>query len=130
MVEISIKISTNALPYEKEKLYITPDAISEFVGTGFSTNAYDGQVIFYCPPRAVDPGWLDIIVDLKDIGEAVIVWGTILNSINKFYKKCKGYDGNISIKRKKKDVEIELNIPLSEINDEENIKRLQKWLKE
>lgn len=121
MTTIEVLVSTNASVEEKEILDIPKDAIEDFLNIGFCENVYDGKVSFQCLPRAVDPNFMEIIVDLKDLAETAIAWGTIFATIMKFCKRCKGYEHSLTIKRKKDNEEIEISIPINENSDCEKI---------
>lgn len=130
MVEIEIRISTNASEVEREMYDVEQESIYEFTSIGFSENAYEGVVTFYCPPRAVEPGIIEIIVDLKELAETIIAWSTIFGAIVKFCKRNKKYEYFLTIKRKKGKEEIEIDIPLTENEkSEEIIKEVKEWLK-
>ena len=101
MVEIQVCVSTNATDKEKKRLSMPRKAVEEFLATGFAENAYDATVLLRCEPRAVPPEYMQIIVDLKELGETAIVWKTIIGGIIKLCKKCKGYEPDLVIKRKK-----------------------------
>ncbi len=90
-------ISTNLCELEKNKLNFSRKAMEEFLGNGFINNDYNGKVSFQCQPRAYEPNLMNIIINIKDIGETIIVWGSIFNAIGKFVKKCKGYEASINI---------------------------------
>jgi len=121
MINIQIRVSTNTSEIERQKYNINQESIYEFTGIGFSEDVYEGTVVFFCPPRAIDPGWIQIIVDLKDLAETVIAWGTIFTSIVKFYKKNKNYRYLITIKRKKGDKEIKIDIPVNGQEESEDL---------
>lgn len=128
MVDIQICVSTNATEIERQKYYIDQESVYEFTEVGFSENAYEGTVVFFCPPRAVDPGLIEIVVNLKELAETVIAWGTIFGAIISFCRKNKNYEYLIIIKKKKKDKEIEVNIPVdAEKDKEEIINKVKEW---
>ncbi len=132
MVDIQICVSTNASEIERQKYNINQESVYEFTATGFAENAYEGIVTFFCPPRAVDPGLIEIIVNLKELAETVIAWGTIFGAIISFCRKNKNYEYLITIKRKKKDKEIEIEIPIdgnedSKEDSKEIINKVKKW---
>ena len=130
MVEVNIFINTNASDLEKENLDIPREAIDEFLGIGFAENVYEANVIFRCMPRAIDPGFMEIIVDLKDIAETTIAWATIISGIIRFCKKCKGYEHNLIIKKKKGKEEIEIELDIDSNDDIEKIlKQVRKIIK-
>lgn len=128
MVDIQICVSTNASEIERQRYNIDQDSVYEFTGIGFSENAYEGTVVFFCPPRAIEPGVVEIIVNLKDFAETVIAWGTIFAAIISFCRKNKNYEYSITIKKKRKDKEIEINIPVdAQMKDDELIDKVKKW---
>lgn len=128
MVDIQICVSTNASEIERQRYNIDQESVYEFTEIGFCENAYDGTVVFFCPPRAIDPGLIEIIVNLKDLAETVIAWTTIFASIIKFCKKNKNFEYVITVKRKKKDKEIEINIPIDEQEESEQlVNKVLEW---
>lgn len=128
MVDIQIYISTNASETERQKYNIDQESVYEFTAIGFAESAFEGIVTFFCPPRAVDPGLIEIIVNLKELAETVIAWGTIFGAIISFCRKNKNYEYLITIKRKKKDKEIEIEIPIDGNEDsKEIINKVKKW---
>ena len=130
MVQVDIFINTNASYLEKENLDVPRKAMDEFLRNGFVENAYDANITFRCLPRAVDPSFMEIIVDLKDIAETTIAWATIIGAIIKFCKECKGYEHNLTIRKKKEDEEIEVEVNINSDDDSEKIlKQIRKILK-
>lgn len=128
MVDIQIRVSTNASEIERQKYNINQESVYEFTGVGFCENAYAGTVAFFCPPRAVEPGVIEIIVNLKDLAETVIAWGTIFGAIISFCRKNKNYEYLVTIKKKKEDKEIEVEIPIdAEKDSEEIINKVKEW---
>lgn len=128
MVDIQIRVSTNASEIERQRYNIDQESVYEFTGIGFCEGVYDGTVVFFCPPRAVEPGVIEIIVNLKDLAETVIAWGTIFGAIISFCRKNKNYEYLITIKKKKKDKEIEIEIPINaEEDSEEIINKVKEW---
>ena len=130
MIDIDIFISLNMTEEESKNLSIPKEAIKDFVGSGFSSNTFSGKVIFECKPRAVPPDLIDIVINLKDIGETLIVWGTIFTSIIKFCKKAIGYEKMIHIRKKDKDEELRIDIPVDEDSYKETIDKIEKWTQE
>lgn len=131
MVEIQIHVSTNASEIERQKYNIDQESVYEFTGIGFSENVYEGSVVFFCSPRAITPGLIEIIVDLKDLAETAIAWGTIFVSIVKFCRKNKNYEYLLTIKRKKKDKELEIAIPVNEEEESEQLmNKVLEWFNE
>lgn len=102
MVEITALFNTNGFDNELDKLNIEPKAIEEFTRTGFCSNSYDGIVEFKAMPRAINPDFLQIAIELGDIAETLIDWITICTAITKFIKKCHGYMTSLSIKKQNK----------------------------
>lgn len=130
MITIQIDISTNASEDEKARLFISRECIDEFLSTGFSEDAFKGIISFSCQPRAINPEYMQIIIDFKDIAESLIAWTTIFNALLKFCKQCKGYEPNLTIKRKKGDEEIEVSVYLDTNEDcKKIIKEIKKLLK-
>lgn len=130
MVEIKIYISINTSDKEKEKLSIPREDMDEFLRTGFAENAYEGEVSFNCQPRAINPEYMQIIIDLKDLAESLIAWGTIITSLIKFCKKCKGYEPDLVIKRKRGEEEIEIYVKFDSNEDPNKLlKKIKKALK-
>ena len=131
MVEVNVLISVNASESEKENLSIPRDAIDEFLGIGFAENVYEGNVTFSCMPRAVDPDFMQIIIDLGEIAETTIAWTTIISAVLKFCKKCKGYSYNLSVRKKKGKEEIEIDLDIKSSDDcEKVVKQIRKLLKD
>lgn len=97
MVEIEVGISTNASELEKKNLDFNLDAMEEFLGNGFISSDYNGKVYFMCQPRAFEPNLMDIIINIKEIGETAIVWASIFSALKKLIKRCKGYESFINI---------------------------------
>lgn len=130
MVTIQIDISTNQSEEEQTKLFIPRECIDEFLRIGFSENAFEGIISFACHPRAINPEYMQIIIDFKDIAESLIAWTTIFNALLKFCKKCRGYEPNLIIKKKKGDEEMEVSLYL-DCNKDCNkvIKEIKKLLK-
>lgn len=128
MPEIKVIISTNGSDEEMENLLIPMDAICDFTGEGYATCGYNATVQFECMPRAINPDVMQIIIDLKDIAEAIVLWGTIAGAIIKLVKKTKGYQPYLQIYRKKDDEEIMITAKYSE-NEKELIKEIRKIFK-
>ena len=130
MVQVDIFINTNASYLEKENLDVPRKAMDEFLRNGFVENAYDANITFRCLPRAVDPSFMEIIVDLKDIAETTIAWATIIGAIIKFCKECKGYEHNLTIRKKRGNEEIEIMLDIDSGGDTEKIlKQVRKMLR-
>lgn len=130
MIEIKIIISTNGSQFEKEKLSLPREAIDEFLELGFSENVYDGEVLFKHYPRAISPDFMQIFIDLKNLGETIIVWGTIIRGLIEFIKKCKGYENSIHIYGKKDGKKISFDLTLDEnSNCEEIVEEIENKLK-
>lgn len=125
MVDIKVIFSTNGNEEEMKKLSIPMEAIGEFNGDGYSTEDYEATVQFRCMPRAIGPEVMQFIIDLKDIAETTIAWGTIASAIIKFVKKTKGYQPYLEIYRKKGEEEIRVVAKYSE-NEKELIKEIRK----
>lgn len=121
MLSIDILISTNASDEEKKKLDMPRSAIDEFLGDGYANNLYEGNVIFSCLPRAVNPEMMEIIINLKDVAETVIAWGSIINSVVKFINKSKGYEPSMRIECKKNGKEFSCDIPVARNSSEKEI---------
>lgn len=122
MVEINVLFSTNYC--ERTDLKIEDGAISEFTREAFADGTYRAVVKFECMPRAFNPDVMQIIMDLKDLGECIVAWGTICGAIITFAKKVHGYVKNILIYRKKGEV------ILIEITDEMTPEELEKEIKD
>lgn len=130
MIKVKINISTNASEDEKKKLDIPKEAIDEFLCEGFASNTYDGDISFKCMPRAVDPNWMEIILDLKENIEVGIALATTVRALIKFFKKCSGYKQTITIYYKRNDEEFICNIPADKNGNEEKIlKEIRKIIK-
>lgn len=120
MLKIEVIVSTNASEEEAEKLSIESDAISSFTGEGYADNTYDAKVIFSCMPRAINPDIMQIFLELKDIGEAVLAWGTICSAIVKFARECHGYKKSVILKKNDKNVtslQLDDNMTADELED-------------
>lgn len=131
MIKIEIRVSTNASAEEKARLCIPQEAMEEFLGEGFASNDYNGCILFQCMPRAVTPSFMDVTINLKDIGEGIIAWATIVSCLVKFFKKCKGYEQAIHIDYKKNDEEFSIDVPVENGCDEEKLlKEIKKIVKE
>lgn len=129
MVEIEVLLSLNGSDEERIGLDISQETLKDLLGTGFAENIYDGSVTYKYLPRAVDPNFMEIIVDLKDIAETLIAWGTIAKVLVDFIKKTKSYEHIIYVKRKIKDEEIEIDIPIDkEIDSVKLLKEIRKIL--
>lgn len=130
MVDIEILVNTNASNDEKEKLKLSQEAIEEFLETGFCSNEYNGSVIFSCMPRAVDPGLIDIIIDMGAVAESIIAWTTIIGAILKFIKRSKGYEFCVTLKKKRGTKEVEFTIEMNDkSNDEDIISQIMEKIK-
>lgn len=128
MVEIQIYISTNTSEIERQKYSIDQESVYEFTGTGFSENIYEGTVVYFCPPRAICPGLIEIVVNLKELAETAIAWGTIFAAIISFCKKNKNFEHTITIKKKKGDKEIDISISVDDQEEsEEIIEKVKEW---
>lgn len=108
MIKVDVQINTNG--FEKEKMQVPMEAIYELTGEGFATNKFEGKVTFICFPRALPPDFMEVIIQLKDIGEMAIVYGTIIRVIWNFFKKTRGYQKSIRIETEKTTI----NIPVKE----------------
>lgn len=104
MVEIDVLFSTNYC--EKTDLTIEEGAITEFTREAFADGRYSAMVRFECMPRAVDPDIMQIIINIKDIGECVIALTQICKGIISFAKKVHGYSKHIMLNGVKKSEEI------------------------
>lgn len=130
MIEVKININTNASDNEKKKLYIPREAIDEFLEEGFASNAYEGDISFKCLPRATDPSWMEVILNLKDILETGVVLTTVIKALVKFFKKCSGYEQSIIIDYQKNNKKFSCSIPIGQnSNEEEILKEIRKIIK-
>lgn len=129
MVEIEVLLSLNGSDEERIGLDISQEALKDLLGTGFAENIYEGSVTYKYLPRAFDPNFMEIIVDLKDIAETLIAWGTIAKVLVDFIKKTKSYEHVIYVRRKTKDEEIEIDIPVDkDIDSAKLLKEIRKIL--
>lgn len=118
MVEININFQMNASEEERSRLFIDREAEKEFMSEAFVDGSFSVKTEYGFYSRCVDPDIMDIIIKVKDIGETIIVWGTILTGLKKFCEKQKGY---------RKDVKIIKEEVAEEIKEEEKtIKRVFK----
>jgi hypothetical protein len=122
MVEINVLFSTNYC--DRTDLEIEKDAIPEFTREAYADGTYSAVVQFECLPRAFNPDVMQIIIDLKDIGECIVAWGTICGAIISFVKKVHGYVKHIMIEGTKQTGEI------IEITDETTPDELEKKIKD
>ena len=131
MVEIEVRVNMNGSIDERAELDIPQEVILDFLQTGFAENIYDGKVSYLYLPRAVDPDFMEIIINLKDIGETLIAWGTIAKVLVSFFKKTKSYEHMIYVRRKKNDEEIEIDVPVDkEVDSAKLLKEIRKILDE
>lgn len=131
MVNVAVLISTNSYEEQKQYLDIPKEAMEEFLSTGFCEGVYDARVVFSCMPHAVDPEIMQIIMDLGEIAETTIAWATIIGAIIKFTKGCKGYKSHLSVRKRKGNKEIEVEVELDDNSDTDKvIKQIKKLLKE
>lgn len=121
MVEIDVLFSTNYC--EKTDLTIEEDAIVEFTRNAHADGTYRAVVSFECMPRAFDPDIMQIIINLKDIGECIVAWGTICGAIISFAKKAKGYVKHIMIE------DTEHSGEIIEVSDETTPEELEEKIK-
>ena len=129
MIEIEIMMNVNGSIEERKGLDISQEVIINFLHIGFAENIYDGSVSYKCLPRAVDPDLMEIIIDLKDIGESLIAWEAIIKSLVNFLKKTKAYEHIIYVRRKRKGEEIEIEIPVDKnIDSVKLLKEIRKIL--
>lgn len=131
MVEIQVYFSVNATEQERETLTIPKYAMDEFLAVGFTENVYDATVSFRCEPRAINPNLMQIIVNLKELGETIVAWDTIIGSISKFCNKCKGYEPDLVVRYTKENEEVEVSVKFAPDEDrQETIKQIRKLLKD
>lgn len=121
MVEIKVLFSTNYC--DRTDLEIERDAIKDFTNEAYADGTYKAVVQFECMPRAFNPEIMQIIIDLKDIGECIVAWGTICGSIISFAKKAHGYVKHIMIEGTEHSGEI------IEVSDETTPEELEKKIK-
>ena len=130
MIEVKININTNTSENEKKKLNIPREAIDEFLGEGFASNTFEGDISFKCMPRAIDPSWMEVVVNLKDILETGLVLATVIRALVKFFKKCSGYEHTIIIDYQKNNKKFSCSIPIDKnSNEEEILKEIRKIIK-
>ena len=130
MIEVKININTNASESEKKKLHIPREAIDEFLGEGFASNTYEGDISFKCMPRAIDPSWMEVILNLKDILDTGVFLVTVIEELVKLLKKCSGYEQNITIEYQKNNKKFNCSIPINKnSNVEEILKEIRKIIK-
>ena len=123
MVEINVLFSTNYC--DRTDLEIEKDAIPEFTREAFADGTYRAVVQFECIPRAVDPDIMQIIIDLKDIGECIVTWRVICKAIISFVKKVHGYVKHILIEGTENSGEIiEVSDEITPEELEEKIKKV------
>lgn len=127
MVSVDIFVSINASESEKANLEIPREAMEEFVGGGFINSSYEARFIYYCPPRAISPHYLQIFMTISDLASNIVFWGVAIKEIIKFCKRCRGYKPCLTIKRKDKQ---DVIVPLDESEDsDEIIKKIKELLK-
>ncbi|RJV29551.1 hypothetical protein DWX22_03335 [Coprococcus sp. AF18-48] len=97
MVEVNILFSTNCC--ERMDLKIEDGAIQEFTQDAYADGTYRAVVSFECMSRCFNPDIMQIIIDLKDIGDCVLAWGSICMGIIKFSRKVHGYAKSIMIRK-------------------------------
>lgn len=123
MVKITVLFSTNGSEDEMANLDIDRYAIKDFTRVGYAENIYDATVIFECMPRATNPDFMQIIMNINEIGDTIIILGTICKQIVKFVKKCRGYEKAIYIESDKEDIaSISITDNMDEKELEERIK--------
>lgn len=122
MVEIKVLFSTNYC--DKTDLKIEEGAVTEFTRGAHEDGTYSAVVQFECLSRVFNPDIMQIIIDLKDIGECVVAWGTICGAIISFVKKVHGYAKHIMITGIKQSGEI------IEVSDETTPEELEKKIKD
>lgn len=120
-VTINVLFSTNYC--ETKDLKIEEGAIFDFTRESYADGTYDAVVEFKCMPRAFNPDVMQIIIDLKDIGECIVAWGTICGAIISFAKRAHGYVKHIMIKGTEQSGEI------IEVSDETTPEELEKKIK-
>lgn len=122
MVEININFQMNASEEERSKLFIDREAELEFMSEAFADGSFSVKTEYGVYSRYADPDIMHIVIWLRDIGETIIVWGTILLGLKKFCEKQKGYKSNVMIIKEDTKEEI-----IEEIIEEgKTIKRVQK----
>ena len=122
MVEIKVLFSTNYC--DRTDLKIEEGAVTEFTREAYADGTYSAIVQFECLPRAFNPDIMQIIIDLKDIGECVLAWGTICGAIISFVKKIHGYAKHIMLTDTKHSCEV------IEVSDETTPEELEKKIKD
>ena len=125
MVEINVLFSTNYC--DRTDLEIDGDimhAIQDFTTEAYADGTYRAVVQFECKPHAFNPEVMQIIIDLKDIGECIVAWGTICGAIISFVKKVHGYAKHIMITGTKWSGEI------IKVSDETTPEELEKKIKD
>ena len=129
-MKIDILVSTNGSSEERKFLNIPQDAINEFLNLGFVDGIYDGTFSYKCLPRAFNPETMEIIINLKEVGEAIIAWGTIIGVLLNLIKKSTGYKPFMQIYYEKGNEKKHCSIPIKETDNVENIlKEINKVLK-
>lgn len=118
MVEININFQMNASEEERSKLFIDREAELEFMSEAFADGSFSVKTEYGVYSRYADPDIMHIFIWLRDIGETIIVWGTILLRLKKFCEKQKGYKSNVMIIKEDTKEEI--------IEEGKTIKRVQK----
>ena len=130
MINVKISVSTNASEEEKKKLHIPREAIDDFLGEGFASNTYEGDISFKCKPRTIDSSLMDVILEIKDNIELGIALATAIRALINFFKKCSGYEQTMVIYYKKKDEKFELEVPVDKNSNVEKIlKEIRKIIK-
>ena len=123
MINIKIIFNENGRTNEQN---IDIKAIDNFLAAGFGENIYDGEVAFKVYPAAVEPDWMQVIINLtKEEILKELVLAPLLKSVFEhlvtFFKKFKNYTPDISIRYKDEYIEFYADIKLDEKSNEEDI---------
>ena len=116
MLEITALFSTNYC--ERTDLKIEEGAIQEFTRNAYTDGGYRATVSFECMPRCFNPDTLQFIMELKEMVECIIVWGTICAELIKFARKTHGYVKHIMIKGKRRGIQISDDMTAEELEKE------------
>lgn len=114
MVKITINFQLNGSKEERGKLIIDREAEEQFLGEGFASCVYEGEIKYGVYSRCWDPDDIKILIDIASAVKEVIEWGFILASLREFCNKQKGFKKEVIVEYGKEDY---IDIDLRESDD-------------